>query len=128
MAVAISDKVVTIAQSDNPKLALIKAVGDLTKEEVCWDLVLVATYFRPEKTKGGIIRPKENIQEDAFQGKVGMVLKTGPECGNQPLLAMGDWVVYSVNDGWSITINETPCRIVPYDRIRMKISDPAKVF
>ncbi|MEN9931891.1 MAG: hypothetical protein RIS17_464 [Pseudomonadota bacterium] len=40
--------------------------------------VLVATYIRPEKTSGGIIRPDQLREEDKWQGKAGLVLKIGP--------------------------------------------------
>src|SRR5258705_13528094 len=79
-----ASKIEQISQSDNPKLAIIAAVGDLTKVKVGGDLVLLGTYIRNERTSGGIIRPKENVQEDEFQGKVGLVLKAGP-------VAAGGW-------------------------------------
>lgn len=40
--------------------------------------VLVATYIRPEKTSGGIIRPDATREEDKWQGKAGLVLAVGP--------------------------------------------------
>lgn len=126
MPVVTANKVQAISQAVNPKLAIINAVGDLSKEDVLWDLVLVGTYIRPEKTRGGIIRPMENIQEDSFQGKVGLILKKGPQASD--VVSEGDWVVYSIKDGWSVTINDTPCRLVPSERIRMKLSNPNVVF
>lgn len=129
MAVALNDKnIVALAQASDPKTAIRKAVGDLSKEEVCSDLVLVGTFFRPEKTAGGIIRPVDNLKEDAFQGKVGLVLKLGPDATGGPVIKEDDWIVYSVGDAWSVAINGMACRLVPYDRIRMKVSDPNKVF
>ena len=126
MPVVTANKVQAISQAVNPKLAIINAVGDLSKEDVLWDLVLVGTYIRPEKTRGGIIRPMENSQEDSFQGKVGLILKKGPQASD--VVSEGDWVVYSIKDGWSVTINDTPCRLVPSERIRMKLSNPNVVF
>lgn len=129
-------KIAEISQASDPKQAILKAVGDLSKTKVNTDLVLIGTYIRPEKTVGGIIRPKENVEEDQHQGKVGLVLKKGP-------LAYGDWeddatrgesaelhtwVVYAIKDGWALEINGTPCRLIPYDKLRMQLPDPKMVF
>lgn len=133
MPVASSKKLVEIAQASNPKLALIKALGDLSQEHVLGDLVLIATYIRPEKTSGGIYRPVDNIKEDEFQGKVGLIVKAGPQATEYedetpPICQVGDWVVYSIKDGWAVTVNEVACRLIPYSRLRMKISQPDVVF
>ena len=84
MSVASASKIEQISQSSDPRAAIIKAVGDLSGARVTADLVLLGTYIRNEKTAGGIIRPQENLKEDEYQGKVGLVLKKGP-------LAYADW-------------------------------------
>ena len=84
MTVLSASKIEQISQAKDPKAAIFAAVGDLTRERVASDLVLLGTYIRNEKTSGGIIRPTEVLEEDEYQGKVGLVLKTGP-------LAYGDW-------------------------------------
>lgn len=122
-----ASKIQDLSQAKDPKAALLAAVGDLSKEEVLWDLVLIGTYVRNERTAGGIIRPQENVAEDVYQSKTGLVLKFGAQV-EDPVFNVGDWVVYSIKDGWSVTVNGTPCRLVPYDRIRMKVSDPKVVF
>jgi hypothetical protein len=129
-------KIAEISQATNPKLAIMKAAGDLSDVTVGSDLVLLGTYIRPEKTIGGIIRPKENVDEDEHQGKVGLVLKAGP-------IAYGDWedpaergimadehawVMYAIKDALPFQLNGTPCRLIPYDKIRMRIPDPTMVF
>ena len=123
--VAIDRKIQEVSQSKDPKTAIVSAVGDISKEEVLYDLVLVGIYIRPEKTTGGIIRPMDNIKEDEYQGKVGLVLKCGPDVNG---FQEGDWVVYSIKDGWSVSVNSYPCRLVPHDRFRMLISSPEIVF
>lgn len=128
MAVLSGNKVLALSQATNPRLAITKAVGDLSNEHVLYDLVLVGTFIRNERTPGGIIRPKENVEEDVFQGKVGLVLQMGPLAGEDQVVKVGDWIVYSIKDGWAVTINGAPCRLVPYERIRMKLSDPNVVF
>jgi co-chaperonin GroES (HSP10) len=127
MSLVSASKIQSISQAKDPKQAILEAVGDLSKEIVLWDLVLIGTYVRPEKTSGGIIRPLDNVQEDVYQSKTGVVLKLGIDV-EEPVYGLGDWVVYSIKDGWAVTVNGTPCRLVPYDRIRMKISDPGVVF
>ena len=129
-------KVQEISQASNPKLAIINAVGDLSKVEVMFDLVLVGVYIRPEKTAGGIIRPDSNVGEDEWQGICGLVLKKGPtafmddeytQYSGQDI-AVGDWVVFNVGDAKSIQFNGTPCRYLKATQIRMKIPNPEMVF
>lgn len=129
-------KIEQISQSNNPKLAIIKAAGDLSEIDVFTDLVMVGTYIRPEKTSGGIIRPQEVVKEDEYQGKVGLVLKVGPlaysdwedpaERGENA--EIGTWVVFHVKDGWPVQINGVACRLIPYDKIRARVTNPAMVF
>lgn len=129
-------KIEQIAQSKDPKAAIIKAVGDLSETKVAGDLVLLGTYIRNEKTVGGIIRPKEVLQEDEYQGKVGLVLKCGDYASGGwedaqhagEMAALHTWVVYSIKDTFPVQINGTACRFVPYDRIRMQIPSPEMVF
>lgn len=126
-------KIAEIADSKDPKAAILKAVGDLSKEQVNADLVLLGTFIR-NMTIRGIIRP--DVAEDEHQGKVGLVLKRGPlaygdweedsERGQNA--ALGTWVVYHIKDAWQMHINGTPCRLVPYDKLRMTVSDPNIVY
>lgn len=132
MPVASAKKILDIAQAANPKLGIVTAVGDITKEEVLYDLVLIGTYIQPEKTKGGIILARDTLSENEWQGTAGLILKMGPdaekiaeESGGPKT---GDWVVSSIKDGWSLHVNDAPCRLVPYERLRMKISDPKVIF
>ncbi len=136
MSIAVAKKLEVLSQATDPRMAIIKAVGDLTDQKVFSDMVLVGTYIRNEKTSGGIIMPKDTVAEDIWQGKVGLVLKAGPlayaewetdeERGKAAQI--GTWVVYAIKDGWGITLNGTPCRLIPYERIRMRITDPSMVF
>lgn len=136
MSVVTSRKIVDIARSSNPKVDILNQVGDLTNEDVLCDLVLVGVYIRPEKTAGGIIRPQSNLDEDSYQGKVGLVLKKGPiawgeweeDSDRGKSAEVGDWVIFSVKDGWQIMMNGYPCRLIPYERLRMRVSNPEKVF
>jgi co-chaperonin GroES (HSP10) len=137
MALAASGRVIElISNSKDPKKDIQKIVGDLSGVQVKWNMVLVATYIRPSKTSGGIIRPDINVAEDEWQGKVGLVLKLGPMAYrddeetqfNGEDVKIGEWAVYKVGDAWSVNINGYPCRIVRDSSIKMTVSDPGIVF
>jgi|SRR5882672_6150387 len=132
MPIASASKIEQIAQGLDPRKAILAAIGDLDGIDVYSDLVLVGVFIRPEKTAGGIYRPKENIQEDEYQGKVGLVLKCGPlafgdwedpaERGD--MAEVGAWVVFAIKDGWPVQLNGVPCRFVPYDKLRARVANP----
>jgi co-chaperonin GroES (HSP10) len=136
MPVLSAPKIEQLARAADPKKAIIEAVGDLTNVKVQKDLVLVGTFIRNEMTSGGIIRPLDNVKEDEHQGKVGLVLKVGPvayadwedeaTAGNDAILHT--WVIYQGTHSWPIQLNGVPCRMVPYDKLRMTIPDPTMVF
>lgn len=131
------------AAENDPKQAIMDAVGDLDDYECFHNLVLVATYIGPEKTKGGIILADRSIAENRFQGKVGLVLKVGPLAFKDDNIAKfggvtvspGDWVVYRPSDGIehfvkdSRTVNDgVPCRLIEDAHIKGRVSDPAAVY
>ena len=115
----------------DPKQVLFKALGK-HKTTVLHSQVLVATYVRPAKTKGGIFMPDKTIEEDRFQGNIGMVVGLGKGAFkddniaqfNGDKLEVGDWVMYVPADGVSLFINEVPCRLFSDTRILMKVEDP----
>lgn len=133
MSVVIPHRAVeAISTAADPKSAIAKMVGNLDGVEIIGDMVLVGIFIRPEKTAGGIIRPTINKQEDVWQGKVGLVLKCGPDAFKdsdtarlyEQRVETGEWCVFKVGDGWNIHINEYPCRLVRDVNIKLKIKDP----
>lgn len=126
----------------DPKGALLRAVGDFSGFEPMQGLVLVATYVRPEKTKGGIILADRTLQEDRFQGKVGLVLAMGPvafqDYGVTKYAGVtakpGDWVMYRASDGFELFFVDdngrdgTPCRVIEDVLVMAKINDPTLVW
>ena len=136
MAILSAPKILEISQAKDQKQAIINAVGDLAGIDIFSDLVLLGTYIRPEKTSGGIIRPKDNVVEDEHQGKVGLVLKKGPiaygdwedDTSLGQNAALHTWVVYQAANTWKFQLNGVACSIVPYDRLRFRTDDPMKVF
>src|ERR1700742_479098 len=98
-----------VATAADPKQAILDSVGDLSDLHLTKDDILIGTFFRPEKTAGGIIRPDSDVSEDAWQGKVGLILKLGPTAfvdapdysfvwDDTGPFKVGDWVVYKIGD------------------------------
>ncbi len=126
----------SISRASDPRQAIQDFVGDLSGFEVIGDRVLVGIYMRPEKTSGGIIRPDNNKVEDIWQGKVGLVLKCGPDAFVDPetgekyeqALKPGDWGVFFVGDGKPMEVNKAPCRMVKDVSFVAKIDNPEMVL
>lgn len=137
MSVVIPHKFIeSISKALDPKQAILDFVGDLSGIEVIGDRVLVGIYMRPEKTAGGIIRPDTNKAEDVWQGKVGLVLKWGPDAFIDPetgeryqqTIEPGEWGVFFVGDGKPLEINKAPCRMVKDVSFVAKIQNPEMVL
>jgi len=120
----------------NPKDVLLKELGDISGVELLNTQVLVAVYIRPEKTMGGIFIAAKTLDEDRYQSKVGLVIKTGPSAfvdeggkwfSNLDLKA-GDWIVFRPSDGWDVTINGVLCRMFNDTAIRARIPHPDNVY
>ncbi len=132
MPVASAKKLLDIAQSEDPKIGIQTAIGDLERIQVLGDWVLAGTYIQPERRKSGLYLTGDTLKEDEYQGVVGLILQMGPDAeaiasevkGPQ----VGDWIVYSIRDSWSQTVNGAPCRLLHYERIRMRISDPKVIY
>jgi len=116
----------------DPKVLLLAKLGNLKKQIVLHSQVLVAGYIRPGKTKGGIYLTDKAVEEDRFQGNIGMVVAMGKGAFkddniakfNGDKLKIGDWVMYQPADGIGLFIREVPCRLFQDTRILMKVSDP----
>lgn len=136
MGVVTARNTARLSQAADPKQALLDAVGDLSNYDIFHNQILVATYVRPERTAGGIIRPGQNVDEDEYQGKVGLVVKVGPSAFldtdendfQGQSISVGDWVVYRTGDGWQLTIRDTACRILTDRTIRLRIKNPGDIF
>lgn len=121
---------------DEFKTKVMALVGDLGGVEVLFNMVLIAIYIRPEVTVRGIIRPHQNVQEDIWQGKAGLVLKCGPNAFQDDEetsfygqnVTPGEWCVFKVGDAWSLDIKSVPCRLVRDSGIKLKVKDPSIVF
>lgn len=110
---------------------------DIEKVEPMNQQVLVAIYIRPAtRTVSGLEIAEEAIDEDRYQGKVGMVLKKGPRAfvddGQVKFYGQdvhpGDWVVYRASDGLKGMIGDREVRFIPDVYIKGKIDHPDAVF
>lgn len=125
-----------VSKAQDPKAEILKLVGDLSGIDIMYNMVLLAVYVRPQVTKGGIIRPTQNQEEDVWQGKAGLVLKLGKDAFeddndtsfNGQRADIGEWVVFKVGDAWQVQIREWPCRLVRDSSIKMKVNDPSIII
>ena len=123
---------------EDPRDTIWEAVGaDLNVVEPMNQQVLVAIYIRPAtRTASGLEIAEEAIDEDRYQGKVGMVLKKGPRAfkddGQVKFydqdVTLGDWVVYRASDGLKCMIGDRECRLIPDVYIKAKADHPDAVF
>ena len=120
----------------DPKADLLAEIGDLSDFQVFHNEVVVAVYFRPQKTKGGIILPGSNLDEDKWQSKVGLVVKMGPDAFEDDSgtwfkgvkVKPGDWVWFKPSDGFNLTVNKVMCRALKDQLIRGTVSHPDQVW
>lgn len=126
--------------ADDPKQAILDQLPDISGLEIFHNQVMVATYVRPEKTAGGIYLTDKALQEDRFQGKVGLVVKLGPlafkddghfKFGGKELNE-GDWVFFRPADGMEFFSKDktgaVSCRIFEDTQIKGRVSDPALLW
>ena len=120
----------------DPRELLVEQVGDISDFELFNNQVLVALYLRPKITKSGILLTDQTVDEDIYQSKVGLVLKKGPtafqdeegQWFNNVTINEGDWLVSRASDGWTITINSVPCKILNDVNVKGRISDVDQVW
>lgn len=128
------EEVSNLSDVEAQKALIKKKVGDLSRETVMFNMVLIATFIRSHMTPGGIIKTQNSLEEDVWQGKTGFVLKCGPDAfiddPDQGVFFNGqsaepdEWVVFKVGDAWQLTVGDWPCRLVRDSSIKMKVSDP----
>jgi co-chaperonin GroES (HSP10) len=127
----------------DPKEDLLRRIGDVSHIRLMQNMVLVATYVRPEKTVKGIILTANTRKEDEYQGKVGLVIAKGPLAfvndGQNDFkgqdIALHEWISYRQSDGWQLIIRGAErnmaeahggwhCRMLQDIDIRAVISAP----
>ncbi len=124
-----------LAAAKDQRAAILAVVAPIIEKiDVMRNRVLVATFIEPETTPGGIIKPTRKLDESRFQGKVGLVLKAGPEAFNfddenkSIVPAVGDWVFYRNADTWECGISGLSCRFIYDDLIVGRVEDPEAIW
>ena len=135
-----------IASGADPRRTIIDGIGHkaISEFEPTLNYVLVGTYVRSEKTKGGIIKGGDRTRaEDRFQGKIGLVLKLGPSVnaldrkailGGSPL-AVGNWVMYRTSDANEFffvdakhELEGSSARVIEDVLIMARVADPESIY
>lgn len=127
---------VQMAHTKDPRAELQTSVTPHLKGvELIGSEILVATYIRPEMTRGGIVLPGASRDEDKFQGVSGLVLMLGPlsfvddETHKFPVKPkVGDWVVYRTSNTVGIHVGKTHCRFVEDMHVYMIVPHPDLVY
>ena len=120
----------------DPKQQLLERLGDLSGVQLLNNQILCAVYIRPPKTKSGIHLPDRTIDEDRYQGKVGLLVDMGPSAFNDDngqwfndiQFNLHDWLVFRPSDGWSITVNGVLCRMMTDVQVKARIASPDQVW
>jgi len=120
----------------DPHKTIHDELGDISDVELFHNQVLAAIYVRPEKTKGGLYLTNNLRDEDKWQGKVGLIVKAGPdafkdETGrwfNGVNINVGDWIYFRPSDGWQLTVHGVLCRILDDTDVRGRIPAPDAVW
>ena len=127
-----------IHHDTDPKQAILDLVGTeiLSKINLYGAQVLVATYVRPEKLRSGLIITSKVRDEDKFQGKCGLVIKTGPLAFVETeklkfggcKVSVGDWAWYRPMDGFALSLagvsDAVHCRVLDDVEIRGDLEHP----
>lgn len=124
----------------DPREDIYTKVGTLEECDVFHNQILVAVYERPTKLDLGngktLYLADKTRDEDQYQGKVGLVLKTGPlafigrdadEFAGQKV-ERGEWIAFRVSDGWSLQINGQLCRMIHDVDCKLRIPTPDYVY
>ena len=124
-----------MAYDEDPAKVLLDKLGDLSGLDVFNNQILVAIHVRPTKTKSGLYLTETHIDEDRYQGKVGLLVKMGPQAfvsdGKWFVDAdfkVGQWLVLRQSDAWSVTIQGTLCKLLDDINVRGRVADPDMVF
>jgi len=127
---------IAMTHTIDPKSVALTEVGDTSKIVVFNNQVLIAVYIRPERTKSGLLLSQGARDEDKYQSKVGLILKTGPDAFldedgrwfKNAAIGVGDWIVFRPSDGWNIEVNGRLCRMLDDTSVRMTIDHPDRVW
>lgn len=130
-------QVLTYTGEQDPKKIVTDAIGAaLNGVTVFGNRVLVATAPHCERSRGGIIFTDKAVDENRYQGKVGLILKVGEGAfkfdgsyewgGGKP--AIGSWVFYRTPDSWECGLNGVSCRFIRDEYIVGEVNSPDAIW
>lgn len=128
---------IAMVHDDDPKTAILEDLRPFLSDiEVLGARVLVAVYVRPKHTAGGIYLPDKTVDEDKYQGKVGLVLALGPIAFEDDQThrfgtikpQVGDWIVFSVGDTFGLELGKRRCRSVEDVDVHMILPRPDMIL
>lgn len=117
-----------------------KKIGALDDYIVMGSSVLVATYIKPRKTAGGIILTEKAVDEDRWQGKVGLVLKMGEDAFKYtytgagaydytgPKPEVGSYIAFHTSDAREVGIKGVSCKLIDASLIKLIVPDPDAIY
>lgn len=125
-----------MSHAEDPAKVLTDKIGDLSGIEIFHNQVLLAVYMRPEMTAGGLHLPQRHTDEDRFQSKIGLLLKVGSEAFkddtgvwfNGVEFKVGEWLLFRPSDGYQITVNKEPCRLLTDTAIKGRVAHPDLIY
>lgn len=120
---------------------IIEGLGDaLDGIRVFHNQMLVGVYVRPnfkELPNGERIYFSDaTVDEDKWQGKVGLVLKKGPIAFKDDArnkfegqdVEVGEWVMFRVSEAPAISVNGVHCRLLEDIHVRGVVSSPSYIW
>lgn len=142
--------VVELSQAEDPKEYILRMAKKPLKGHVTLgDHVLIATYIRPNVTRGGIILTDKSIEEDRWQSKTGLILDVGPSAFKferiidgkvvhidipGPTPKVGDWVQFFPSDGREFFVGAKHedggicCRKISSQLLNGIVEDPGSIY
>lgn len=126
-----------VAHAADPKEDILKEVEPyIDGFEPLAAQMLVAIYVRPNKTASGLYLSDRTVQEDVYQGKVGLILKMGPLAFKDDAThsfgtvrpKVGDWIVYRIGDTFPFVLGKQNCRFVEDVAVKAIIQKPDVVL
>lgn len=128
------------ASPEEQKALIFGMLGDyLTCEKplrLAGNKVMVATYVRPQRSKGGILYTDKRRDGNRFEGKVGLIIALGPTAfkyfGAFPWEGhkweIGDWVWYRASDAAERGFRDVWCRTIDDDLIEGEPPSPQDIY
>ena len=127
-------KALEMHHEEDPREVLMKAAASALESfrAVPAAMVLILVYEGAEKTKSGLYIAQQTKDEYSYQGKVGLVVKTGPRAFvedethkfDDVKAQVGDWVLFQPGETFGFRLGTCKARIVEDVHIRGILDDP----